>query len=276
MLGSPSQWAENQRQLVLHQGLSIYTLGWGLLSIAYVFIFMHTQPRGLGSALEGMATNVLTAYALGLFFIRVVLVRLMDRALASQLVLHAGFAFLFSATWYGLIIVSQALVRGIQGDGYEVHPFHPIAAAWQIFQGLTVYAVVGLSFHLLRLSAAKAEARHADGQSKPAAMSRYLIRREDEMLPMDVDEIVSITGADDYSEVATRTERHLVRMSLMEFEKRLDPDRFLRVHRSRIINFDRLVRAEPIGSGRLALHMEGGKTISVSRSGAQRLRSRLV
>ena len=96
------------------------------------------------------------------------------------------------------------------------------------------------------------------------------------MMPVAVAEIVSIKGADDYSEVFTRTEKHLVRMSLAEFEKRLDAERFLRVHRSWIVNFTKLVRAEPIGGGRFALHMEGGETIAVSRSGAQRLRTRLV
>ena len=39
----------------------------------------------------------------------------------------------------------------------------------------------------------------------------------------------SITGADDYAEVATLQGRHLVRLSLSEFEKSLDGDRFIRV-----------------------------------------------
>jgi two-component system, LytTR family, response regulator len=71
---------------------------------------------------------------------------------------------------------------------------------------------------------------------------------------VEVDEIVMIAGAQDYAEVSTTDGRkHLVRMSLAEFEQRLPDDSFVRVHRSTIINIAHLGRAEPIGSGRLTL-----------------------
>jgi two-component system LytT family response regulator len=65
-----------------------------------------------------------------------------------------------------------------------------------------------------------------------------------------------------------------VRMTLSEFEQSLDPGRFIRVHRSRIVNFERIARAEPAGGGRLLLHMDDGEAIAASRAGSRILRER--
>jgi DNA-binding LytR/AlgR family response regulator len=65
-------------------------------------------------------------------------------------------------------------------------------------------------------------------------------------------------------------------MTLAEFESRLDPQRFVRVHRSRIVNLDHVDRAEPAGAGRLLLHMDNGEVVSTSRGGAQELKNRAI
>ena len=65
-------------------------------------------------------------------------------------------------------------------------------------------------------------------------------------------------------------------VTLAEFAKSLDPAKYVRVHRSWIVNTDRIARAEPAGGGRLLLHMETGQTISTSREGAKLLRNRVL
>ena len=66
-----------------------------------------------------------------------------------------------------------------------------------------------------------------------APLERYLTKAGDEFKPVEVAEIVTIAGAQDYSEVVTTNgARHLVRMSLGEFESRLSATQFIRVHRS--------------------------------------------
>lgn len=57
---------------------------------------------------------------------------------------------------------------------------------------------------------------------------------------------------------------------------RFDPAKFLRVHRSTIVNFDHLSRAEPAGGGRMLAHMATGESVQVSRAGAQLLRAFIV
>ncbi len=109
-----------------------------------------------------------------------------------------------------------------------------------------------------------------------AALSRYFVKIGDELRPLDIESVVSIGGAGDYAEVTTLTAKHLVRVTLAEFANSLDPTRYVRVHRSWIVNTDRIARLEPAGGGRLLLHLETGQTISTSREGASLLRSRVL
>lgn len=109
-----------------------------------------------------------------------------------------------------------------------------------------------------------------------AGLSRYFIRMGEELRPLDIDLVVSINGADDYAEVSTTTGKHLVRMTLASFARSLDPSKYVRVHRSWIVNTHRVARAEPAGGGRLLLHMETGQMISTSRDGAKLFRSRVL
>jgi len=112
--------------------------------------------------------------------------------------------------------------------------------------------------------------------AESAPLERYLIRAGEDFRPVDVDAIVTITGAQDYSEVVTGAGPHLVRMSLAEFEARLDPARFIRVHRSTIVHLAHIERIEPAGGGRMLAHMSDGQSVPVSRSGVRALRPLIV
>jgi LytTr DNA-binding domain-containing protein len=108
------------------------------------------------------------------------------------------------------------------------------------------------------------------------SLSRYFVRIGDELRPLDIDTIISIRGADDYAEVRTPAGTHLVRVTLAEFAQSLDSAKYVRVHRSWIVNTHRIARAESAGGGRLLLHMENDQTISTSRGGARQLRGRVL
>ena len=92
---------------------------------------------------------------------------------------------------------------------------------------------------------------------------------------VDVDELVWVEAADQYVRLHTAEGAvHLLRDSLSALEERLDPARFLRVHRSAIVALDRVRRFER-GPGGGRVLVEGGAWIPVSRSRAAELRARL-
>jgi hypothetical protein len=69
-------------------------------------------------------------------------------------------------------------------------------------------------------------------------------------------------------------ESHLYRMSLGELEAALDPHRFLRVHRSALVNLDAITRVEPLPSGDADLWLEGDARVRLSRRYAKAFHER--
>lgn len=253
-------------------GTALWIGGTVLLWLLYAFVFVETSGEGVGSALVDAAANVGPLAMLAAATHALLRAQVMPRPVPVQAAAHAGLAVAFATTWYALILVALAFAAGVRGHGWAVSGFSGPAFTWQVFQGLILYALVAATCYAIR------GGREAATVTIVAAppLERYFTRTGDEIVPVNVRDIVSITGAQDYAEVVTLDGRHLVRMSLTEFERRLDPARFVRVHRSTIVNLDHFRRAEPAGGGRLLAHMANGEVVTVSRAGAQGLRSLIV
>jgi len=81
-----------------------------------------------------------------------------------------------------------------------------------------------------------------------------------------------IQAQDDYVLLKTPEKGHLKHQTLASLEKRLDPNRFLRIHRSFIIQLDRLARLEQTRSESWMAVLKDGAKLPVSKSGYGRLR----
>ena len=251
-----------------------------LVFFAYVAVFRVTSDHGLGDNIISSVTNMVPLLLLAAAARAVLLKHVIGRPPFRQLAAHVAMAVLFSLLLYWLLMVLIGVRNGDSPLQFRVEPFFPSpAAAWQLLQGLTLYGLVAA---ITYLQAQPLLPRFVVEPDAPAAepsepgLSRYFIRRGEDILPVEVSQIVSISGADDYAEVATLTGKHLVRMTLAEFEAALEGGRFIRVHRSRIVNVDRIQRAEPAGGGRMLLHMENGEIIQASRAGTKLLRDRML
>ena len=106
-------------------------------------------------------------------------------------------------------------------------------------------------------------------------LRRLFARRGDRIVPLPVERIDRIEGADDYAVVCCAGERHLVALRIRELEQRLDPERFVRIHRSHIVNLDRVAALQPFDEHRLAVRLTSGETLVASRAGSARLRRRM-
>jgi hypothetical protein len=258
-------------------GLGLYGVGAAMLGVAYLVTFVQVGDS-LAEAAWRAGCNVLAAAVVGLAACAAAW-RLAGAPWPLQISAHLLGAGAFSWSWYVLLRLIYAVGDWSRTGEFELSWFPPGVLTWQLLQGLMAYAALtGLTyaFRFARLTPERVQVGGGADSEAREPMQRFLTRRGDRIEPVHVDDIILISGADDYSEVVTPSGRHLVRMPLSAFEQRLQPERFLRVHRSTIINFDRLLSAEPAGGGRLLLHLEGGETVQVSRSGAQRLRERVV
>ena len=95
---------------------------------------------------------------------------------------------------------------------------------------------------------------------------RLLVRVRDKMVVVRTAEIDWIEAADYYASIHSGGGTYLLRETLNELEKRLDPERFLRVHRSAIVNVDRVREIHPLFRGDCALVLASGQRLKLSRS----------
>jgi two-component system LytT family response regulator len=78
---------------------------------------------------------------------------------------------------------------------------------------------------------------------------------------------------DDYVALASEGKKHLKQQTIASLETALDPSRFLRVHRSYIVNLERVARIEPYGKDSHVAVLTTGAQLPVSRAGYARLRA---
>lgn len=78
---------------------------------------------------------------------------------------------------------------------------------------------------------------------------------------------------DDYVALATEGKKHLKQQTISSLETSLDPARFLRIHRSYIVNLERVTKIEPYGKDTHLSILRDGTRLPVSRSGYGRLRA---
>jgi hypothetical protein len=251
-----------------------------LLAVSGVFLAYtatHWVAMGLDlpQSLVGGVANTIPVVIFGMG-VRSIVVRLIAKPLAIQIAAHLLLCAAYCTLTYCLLIILIGLFNAGGPDGFVFRPFSVSGTAWQSLENATTYALIAAlaQVRVQHSAAVKVEAKAETGSD--AGLSRYFIRIGEELRPLDTDLVVSINGADDYAEVSTTTGKHLVRMTLASFAKSLNPSKYVRVHRSWIVNTHRVTRAEPAGGGRLLLHMETGQIVSTSRDGAKLFRNRVL
>lgn len=107
---------------------------------------------------------------------------------------------------------------------------------------------------------------------EPGPLTRIFVRDRGKITPIMVREIERLEAEDDYVAVHARGRRHLVYLRLSEFERRLDPAQFLRIHRAHMVNLDFVSHLEPFDAGRLRVTMRDGTSLMASRVRSKELR----
>lgn len=109
-----------------------------------------------------------------------------------------------------------------------------------------------------------------ENSEEPAAAGRYekLINVKDrgQIFRVDVDTIERIDAAGDYMCIYTADNSLILRETMKDLEKRLDPRHFQRVHRSTIVNLSQVREIKPHTNGECFLVLGSGAQVKVSRS----------
>ena len=103
-------------------------------------------------------------------------------------------------------------------------------------------------------------------------LERIVVRNGTRVTIIPVGKLDYAEAQDDYVALASEGKKHLKQQTIASLEACLDPDRFVRVHRSYIVNFERVARIEPYGKdSRLAILADGTR-LPVSKTGFARLK----
>ena len=103
-------------------------------------------------------------------------------------------------------------------------------------------------------------------------LERIFVRDRGRILPLAVVDIERLEADDDYVAVHARGRRFLVYLGMNDFEARLDAKRFLRIHRSHIVNLDHVAALVPFDATRLQVEMRDGTKLTASRTRSRELR----
>lgn len=108
--------------------------------------------------------------------------------------------------------------------------------------------------------------RVLDDRSRAAqSLERFLVRERGRLRLVSVGDVDWIGAAGNYVELHVGSSTHLVRGTLSELEGRLPAERFARVHRSTIVNLDRVKELQPWSHGDQLLLLEDGTELRLSR-----------
>ena len=104
---------------------------------------------------------------------------------------------------------------------------------------------------------------------------RFLVRSSGEMYFVRAADIDWVDAQGNYVRLHAAGRTHLVRDTMKEFAAKLDPSVFVRVHRSAIVNIDRIARLEPYVHGEYVITLRDGTRLTSSRAHSEGLHSLL-
>lgn len=106
-------------------------------------------------------------------------------------------------------------------------------------------------------------------------LERIAVEMRGKLRVIPVEQIDYVMASGQYAELHVGTSRHFIRESMQHLEERLDPERFMRIHRSAIVQFDRidaLLRSE---GSEYHVQLKSGTRLRVGRSRREALEQRL-
>ena len=109
----------------------------------------------------------------------------------------------------------------------------------------------------------------------PEYISRLLINAKGKMLSLKTVDIDWIGADDYYAQIHVQRKTYLHRETLDQLEQGLDPSKFVRIHRSTIVNIDRVKELQPAFNGNYVVLLDTGVTLRLSRRRRDQLKQLL-
>ena len=110
----------------------------------------------------------------------------------------------------------------------------------------------------------------ADLRGEKKFLDRLVVKSVGRVFFLKSDEIDWIEAAGNYVKLHVGRESHMIRETMNGIEAKLDPEKFLRIHRSTVVNIDRIKELHPMFSGDYAVILRNGTELALSRNYRER------
>jgi two-component system LytT family response regulator len=110
-----------------------------------------------------------------------------------------------------------------------------------------------------------------DLEVREKRLTRLIVKSAGRISFVRVEEIDWLEAADNYVRIHVTRESHLIRETLQSLLERLDPSKFLRIHRSTVVNFDRIKEMQPLFHGDYLVRLHDGTELTLSRNYKEKL-----
>jgi two-component system LytT family response regulator len=105
---------------------------------------------------------------------------------------------------------------------------------------------------------------------------RIAVRNSGRVVFLKLDDIDWMEASDNYVSLHCGRETHVVRQTMCDLEAQLDPSKFLRVHRSAIVNLDRIRELQPWFRGDYRVILRDGTELTLTKNHREKLESKLL
>ena len=120
-----------------------------------------------------------------------------------------------------------------------------------------------------------ADNRKPERAAQKEPIDRVAIKSSGRIYFLKIEEIDWVESAGDYLSLHSGSQTHLIRETMGNFQAKLDPRKFLRIHRSTIVNIERIKDIQPLFKGEYVLTLTSGKRLKSSRGYRHELQSLL-
>ena len=117
------------------------------------------------------------------------------------------------------------------------------------------------------------EAVLADLHPRRQHLKRFVVRLGSRILFVNSDDVDWIDADGNYARLHVAEKSYLLRETMTRLEERLDPDHFIRIHRSTIVNLDRIQEIQPMFKGNYVVILQDGTRLTTTRGFRENLQA---
>ncbi|MCD9007081.1 LytTR family transcriptional regulator [Luteimonas sp. XNQY3] len=200
----------------------------------------------------------------------------------SQIGLHLLASVVVSLVHVGGMVGLRMLAYRWHGGEYTFGPW-PRELLYEYVKDVRAYAMIVLAIEVYRLLLRRLQGEvqllAAPDEGPPLERierpERFLVRKLGRDFLVATSDIEWAQASGNYVNLHVRGHDYPLRSTMAGIESKLDPERFVRIHRSYLVNLDQVASIEPLDSGDASIHLKDGALLPCSRSYRTTLRAGL-